>query len=395
MIEKYNLMSNSIKGGNLSHDEKEIYQDWGGLWKYIQNTTSHIYKNRSKKDFEIALLNTYSIAEYLRGMNASTALNFYNNFYMSLVCNNSKKENTDEKRDIEAFLSNLDYTEIFYNHAKLFSDIGNIDKSMYYVSLANEEYSKHNTCNTNEFVLYLLSSNGNLLWNVIPDILSYFRNYSIYKYNPIELLISNGENTLNKELYQSFFGNLDTNSSLMLIKYLRELIQIGNFQSENKYNSNYNSLVIFRTLGNVTWLLENRMKTKLGELLDKDYQSKTLSDLLPQILRMMDRKLSREFSRVQEDLKSKYTNNFDLNTQGLSDLLNEFDQFKDDTEFLLPLLVMITIVYRNYSSHYLDNSLSLGNSYFLKLKLILIILTVFLLLDSFLVESLEDKMKIV
>src|SRR5665648_13752 len=177
MFKELNLFTNVIKSPNIRSIVYADVTSWHNQYEYLSGVISKI---RNEKDMIFYLKeqkNIYLITEFLRNINECVALNFYKSFYMMLTTDFDRIKSNTERDEVYAFIQKIDYTELFYNIGKLMGSLGNTDTALYYISLADKEYSEKQNVDNGVFLKLLIKSSSHFLWNIVPNIMCDFENH--------------------------------------------------------------------------------------------------------------------------------------------------------------------------------------------------------------------------
>lgn len=384
MLESLNLLSNTIAPPPLTSAitiDSDI-TNWHGQYAYLRNSSTIVLNSCDKEIFVVELKKAYIITEHLRATNACTALNFYYNFYKMLTSEFYKISDTSKRRNSVDFIKCADFTELFYNIAKLKSELGNRDEALFYISLADNEFSTHSGAKKGAFIKYLIKSRGYFLWNVIPFITSDFDNYknSNKHQSNYEGTLKDFDIKISKEVFGELLDDFETETLYQFVSSLRDYSSFNTGSAFKEEETHYKSIRQFRILGDLAWIFESYLKSKLSQ----KYQvntNETLDTIISQHLKKYNETCSKKYSKRQAELSKKYSkDNLEFYTLGLSELLDEIKVVNQESYLkVYAIYLLILKNYRNYSAHYLDNSLKLGDSYTLRLRIMLTIMCSFLI----------------
>ncbi|MBU5672191.1 hypothetical protein [Paenibacillus brevis] len=223
------------------------------LLRTIENDIKQIYLHKDRTKYKEVLCVLYEYANYQRTEGEQLqAIKAYEQFMHE---SNQKGMYYNEFRE---FHDSLDYTEIFYNLAFLYHELGDIEQGMYNFAKADEEHSKRNKAEIGQLLVEMIDKKGTPFWN--------FSNHLC--------LNCGGYDSFGKPFsYQTLFGKkfevkevrllLD---DLPLILKLQFVLSVEDFWKVYSYNYNIiKGLKVNRFLGNLVWTLETYSKYKLGK----------------------------------------------------------------------------------------------------------------------------------
>lgn len=396
MLKEMSLFTNIIQGEKISHFYKYDDLEWGNQYQYIQETVKEIRKKLSIDHFLKEQRKVFLITEILRKKNGCDSLRFYDTFYQELTTGFYKITDFEERNIIYQFTQSINYTELFYNLGQLSGNLGNTDMAIYYISLADKEYSIKNCLVEGSFVKLLLSSNNHFLWNIASTLICDYQNYeNINGHNSkFNSMLSSFNIEINRSTFDEFFKEIDVQTLFQLVDSFSHLNKFNIGSNMKEIGTRYKSIYLYKVLGDLTWSFESYLKSNINLYFQKDMSHATLSDVLSYSLKKVDKKCSSYFSIKLAELKRNHSTEFDLNTRGLHELITGLDSADLNDSFeLFSHYALIMYLYRNYSSHYMDNTLNLGTSYKLKLTLYLSIVTVFLITNDMFTKQKKNPEK--
>lgn len=384
MLENMNLFTSSIVPQDISKFYKYENFSWGNQFDYIRHSIKEIQKTLSITKFNEEHRKVFLITENLRYKNECEAHRFYYTFYLKLTKEFYEIEDKNERDTVYAFTQRIDYTELFYNISQLLGNLGNDDMAIYYISLADKEYAVKNNVVEGDFLKLLLNSKSHFLWNVSSQLICDYQNFE-----NVNGHTSNFKNTLssfnidiNRKTLDEFYKGVDIQTLFQLIDSFKRFNKLNLSANEKERGTRYRSIYIYKVLGDFTWAFENYLKTSILIIYKKDMSHTSLKDLLTYTLKKIDKRSSRYFSTKLSSLECKYTNKYDLNTKGLQELIIDMNSITNDKYDAISHFALILYLFRNYSTHYMDNTLNLGFSYTLKLSIYLSIVTTFLITND-------------
>ncbi|WNS41577.1 hypothetical protein [Paenibacillus sp. MMS20-IR301] len=223
------------------------------IFRTIETDITQIYAQKDIMKYTKVLFMLYEYANYQRTEGEQNqAIRAYEYFMHE---SNQKGMYFNGFRE---FHESLDYTEIYYNIAFLYHELGNFEKGMHNFAKADEEHSKRNKVEIGQLLVGMIDKKGTPFWN--------FSNHLC--------LNCGGYDSFGKPFsYQALFGKkfevkevrllLD---DMPLILKLQFVLSVEEFW--NVYSYSYNimkGLRVNRFLGNLVWILEAYSKYKLGK----------------------------------------------------------------------------------------------------------------------------------
>ncbi|GBF12608.1 hypothetical protein [Tepidibacillus sp. HK-1] len=350
----YHLFSNIIvpKINEELHENIKSFEKHH-IYDYILRESRLLLSNLDLESFKKLSFNVYLIGENLRGERLLLAHEMYTLFFQELKSNFHLISNVEKRRRASEFINSLNFTEIYYNLAKLKWDLGDYDNALFYLSLADTEYSKFENKSEGFFISFLLNSNGYLLWNIIPLIISSFENKESLNFGRLK-------NELGIEVKKETITDLLNDfNSLTLYQFINAVNRFNNFD-ETQFNL-YKSVRQFRILGDLVWIFECYLKDKF-QIYDKE-----LYNLITQDLLFNQTDIKKYFENYHKKTKELHSENNKKSKKEISEetilyLVNEI-KFEMDTKKIIAICLKLVHLYRNYSSHQLDNRLFLQDNY--------------------------------
>lgn len=310
----------------------------------------------------------FKICDNLRINNRSLALEMYMTLFYEITTKNLNQEYENYKQKIE-FIDMLNFTELYYNIAKLKWDSGDYDNAIYYIVHADIQNSKHNNEARGTFIKLLLNSKGLVFWNVVPNMSCDFRN-SRFDYAIADIIGIDSSNIY--EMFNKYEGYirelLNDFEPLILLQFLNSVNRYHNFMGEKP--NEYKTLREFKILGELSWLFECYLKDKFNIS-----EHITLSPLIENYLFANSEELLKKF-RYYANLKvPSFINKDEYNLQYMLKELN----IKHEPSEQIVIYIRITYLFRNYSSHNIEDTFFKPNKDNHSMQFYMIILSSFLM----------------
>ena len=385
MIENLNLFTYHIRYSDISKIIKTENFNWYNQYDYIKNAVEQIYHNLDYKFFLNEQKNVYLITENLRHSSNYDAFRFYEHFYSELTIGYYNISDQSKRKEIMNFLSEIDFTELFYNLGLLCDSLGNTDTAIYFISLADKEYCVKNKLTEGTFVKHLLSSRNLYLWVIMKNLFIDFYNYENNNkhFSNFKNMLILFDIKLEQSVLDDFINNLDVPTLFQLVVALTDIKKLDFDVLSKDKETHFKSIYKLKALGNLTWIFENYLKSNLKLYFNLDFDKETLGPILEKVLQMLGESYADYFKLRKKKIVSDYPSKFDQNTKGLSELIREINQLESNNKFkLFSHLILILYLFRNYTTHYLDNSLRLDSSYLKYLSVYLSIISCFLITEK-------------
>lgn len=329
---------------------------------YIKQQVDILLGSENVEVFKSLTKDVYQVCNNLRTSNLSLAHEIYMTLFYELTTQNLYQDYKDYERKA-AFLDNLNFTEIYYNIAKLKWDSGDYDNALYYITNADLQNSKHSSEPRGTFIKFLLNSHGYVLWNVIPYLESDFRNYKSY-FNISRIKDILGKN-IDKEYIKELLNDFEI---LLLLQFINSVNRYHNFLGEKP--NEYKTIREFKILGELSWLFECYLKDKFNIT-----DNITLCPLIENYLFANSKELLKKFRYY---LNLKIPPKLNKNEYMLEYLLSEL-KITSDPLILIVICIMITYFFRNYSSHNIEDKFFKFNKDNHSIHLYMVILSSFLI----------------
>lgn len=396
MIENLNLFTYHIRYSDISKIIKTENFNWYNQYDYIKNAVEQIYHNLDYKFFLNEQKNVYLITENLRHSSNYDAFRFYEHFYSELTIGYYNISDQSKRKEIMNFLSEIDFTELFYNLGLLCDSLGNTDTAIYFISLADKEYCVKNKLTEGTFVKHLLSSRNLYLWVIMKNLFVDFYNYENNNkhFSNFKNMLILFDIKLEQSVLDDFINNLDVPTLFQFVVTLTDIKKMDFDVFSKDKQTHFKSIYKLKALGNLTWIFENYLKSNLKLYFNLNFDKETLGPILEKFLPMIDVSCIYYIKFREEKIKSDYPLRFDQNTKGLSELIHEINLIDSNNKFkLFTHFILILYIFRNYTTHYLDNSLELDISYLKNLSVYLSIISSFLIAEKLFQSKKESIVK--
>lgn len=300
--------------------------------------------------------------------------------FYEITTKNLDQEYENYKQKIQ-FIDTLNFTELYYNIAKLKWDSGDYDNAINYIVHADIQNSKHNNEARGTFIKFLLNSKGLVLWNVVPSMCCDFRNskFDYFIADIIGIDSSNINEMFNN--YEDYIRELLNDfEPLILLQFLNSVNRYHNFMDEKP--NEYKTLREFRILGELSWLFECYLKNKFKENMDLyNIIGKCLFSNSKELLNIFNSynnlgipsKESKEYKEYLKYKKSK-----DYYEKSLKYMLKELKTKCEPLE-QMAICIRITYLFRNYSSHNVEETFFKPNKNNHSIEFYMIIVSSFLI----------------
>jgi hypothetical protein len=362
----YNLFSNIIETHSLEQIRKFIpHFNRGAILTYLKQHVDLLLETEDVEVFMSLSKDVFQICNSLRTSNLSLAHEIYMSFLYELTTRNLYQDYKNHERKA-AFLDDLNFTEIYYNIAKLKWDSGDYDNALYYIIHADLQNSKRKDEQSGMFVKFLLNSQGYVLWNVIPYLEGDFSNYkSYFNISQIEDILGR---VINKEYIKELLNDFDI---LLLLQFINSVNRYHNFMGEKP--NEYRTLREFKILGELSLLFECYLKSKLS------ISNIQLYNVIDTYLFANSKELLTQFKYYDNlDLPVKDKKSKEYYEQSLEFMFNEFQTNTDSLE-VAAICIRITYLFRNYSSHNIDDKFFKDNKDNRSIHIYLAIISSFLI----------------
>ena len=295
------------------------------IFRTIESGIKQIYSQKDVIEYKKILSMLYEYANYQRSeREQKQAIRAYEHFM------HESSQKGMYFNGFREFHDSLDYTEIFYNIAFLYLELGDFEKGMHYFAKADDEYSKRNKIEIGQLLVEMIDKKGTPFWN--------FSNHLCQN--------CGGYDSFSKPFgYQALFGKkLEAKEVRLLLEDLPLLLKLQFVLSVeefwNVYSFSYNimkGLRINRYLGNLVWILEAYSKYKLGiELIG--FKS-VLNELIQK-----HPELFRKFNIILDSIKN-------LNTNDKLITLNEIIDNDPDLLNKKAACFIVAYQFRNHTAH--------------------------------------------
>lgn len=349
MIIIYNLFSNCINAETLDY-LKEYISDFnrGSIITYIKQQVNLLFESEDMEVFNRLSRDVFNICNNIRTYNISLAHEMYITLYYEVTAKDLFNEYANYEKKLK-LIDKMNFTEMYYNIAKLKWDSGDYDNALNYIIHADVQ----NTIHTNEprgtFVKFLLNSKGYVLWNIVPNLNYDFRNNNLEFEIAQFLGIENDNNDERfKKIEDSLRELLNDFDILLLLQFINSVNRYHNFSGER--SNEYKSLREFKILGELVWLFECYLKDKFS------ISNKDLYNLISTQLFVESKYILKTFFNYDNlDVPSKVNKKSrEYYEESLEYMLNELRTKSEQSE-RMAIYIRITYLLRNYTSHNVDD----------------------------------------
>lgn len=365
----YNLFSNVINPF-IDYRIRKNIPNWtrNEILNYLKKKVDEIFNTVDKNLFVCLSKDVFQICESLRIENSDLAHEIYMTFYYEFTTR--AFSNIDYIDKTQRLKKMLDFTEIYYNIAKLKWDRGDYDNALYYILQADSQYAVHNSTGEGEFVKLLLNSKEYVLWNFVPFIQSDFYNYK----SSFDIYVLNG--TIFSDIGQKQIKNLLYDFDLVtLLQFINSINRYHNFLF---FESNhYKCLRELRVLGELAWLFECYLKYKFS-----------ISDLkLDNLITKELFKNNKNYREIFDEFKSisglstQNTRSNKYKEEAIEFLINKLKVERDPSR-VIAMCIKTTYFIRNYTAHSLDENFFIFKDSKYSKELYMILLSSFMIANS-------------
>lgn len=382
MIERYNILGNATKYLNLPNEiteELDISSN-SERFQFLKQVTDQILSTCDPTIFSNGTKKVFIVTDYLRAFGVEAAYNFYSEFYQLLTQNfNAKKEPLQKARAIQ-FVKNCDLTEIYFNLSCLYRTKGDVEYSIKYLALADKEFSNKNKISEGNLIRELFETKHSIVEAII----------TVMRATYFNLINITGDNYALDELLSSYSVDFERKNLVsMLLDFKPEMLLqfLVTFRNLSKYELSWNLLELktnfqtvrqFRLLGDFCWLFESYL-SEINSELKREYCHRTMHSAIEFFLDAINENSTLDHYRSSTN---KFTGKNGRALTDISLLINQYyDQSMNKEDRVSAGLNAIRI-YRNYSSHKLTTEHNLSEEYILRMRLVLLLLTCFLIVFS-------------
>lgn len=339
------------------------------VYTFLETGIMSAIRKKSHKELSEFIRSVIALTDKLRGDEFYDEFAFFRMFYEMIITLEYSFHELRLDESHSKFIIEHDFVDVYYTMGRLYSERNDVSNFLYYIDLADCEYSKCNNKSRGELIKYLLSSNELSLWYITSDIIMEFENYkNINGHNSnFEKVLKLVEITIDDSHILNLLKDFKTD---LLMQFIGAEMSSVRFQrgftikenSTTKENE-YQSIKLLRYVGELTWIFEIYVKDKFLDLSGSAVE-KTLGGLMFKLAKNMN--LEKEYSKIKKEYGNKYETKLKLSTLGLKDLLNELknapilnvkkgEYILEVNEFLAKMLYAL-VLFRNYYAHNMDRN---------------------------------------